>query len=72
MAFIQKFKNLFGLMQLIIFLFSEQQMVMAGNTKIKEIRQELNQEKMKYQALEKSYKDKMEYQVLEEWATHFQ
>ncbi|XP_060553049.1 ribosome-binding protein 1-like isoform X9 [Ruditapes philippinarum] len=48
----------------------EQQMVMAGNTKIKEIRQELNQEKMKYQALEKSYKDKMEYQGREVQALH--
>ncbi|XP_053374077.1 ribosome-binding protein 1-like isoform X3 [Mercenaria mercenaria] len=48
----------------------EQQMVMAGNTKLKEIRQELNQEKMKYQSMEKNFKDKMEYQGREVQALH--
>ena len=43
--------------------FSEQQMVMAANTKVKEIRQQLNEEKMKCQSLEKSYKEKIDYQV---------
>ena len=38
-------------------------MVMAANTKVKEIRQQLNEEKMKCQSLEKSYKEKIDYQV---------
>lgn len=48
----------------------EQQMLMAANTKLKEIRQELNQEKMKYQTMEKNFKDKMEYQGREVQALH--
>ncbi|KAL4237573.1 Ribosome binding protein 1 [Mactra antiquata] len=40
----------------------EQQMVMAANTRLKEIRQDLNQEKVRFQTMEKNYKDKMDYQ----------
>lgn len=46
-----------------MFSILEQQMVFAANNKVKEIRQELNQEKVKSQTLEKSYKEKMEYHV---------
>jgi len=38
-------------------------MVIASNNRVKEIRQELNQEKIRSQSLEKPYKDKIEYQV---------
>lgn len=38
-------------------------MVFAANNRLKDMRQELNQEKIKNQTLEKSYKEKIELQV---------
>lgn len=38
-------------------------MVFAANNRVKEIRQELNQEKIRNQSMEKSYKEKIDYQV---------
>ena len=44
--------------------FVAQQMAMSADTKLKEVRHDLNQEKMRYLTLEKGYTSKVEEQVV--------